>query len=58
MNPFAAVRDIVADCDVPGCGWHAMGPAELVKKAIDEHNRVYHTSAEQTGIILINRPRQ
>ncbi len=57
-NPFTTVGDVVVDCDVLGCGWHAMGPRADIKKAWDEHYRVWHASAEQTGVMLLNHPRQ
>lgn len=57
-NPFDALGDVVADCGVEGCGWHAMGPRPLVKKAWDEHYRQHHAAAAQTGVVLLNHPRQ
>jgi hypothetical protein len=59
-HPFTAVGDIVADCDgkIDGkpCGWHAMGERALVKKAYDEHRKLYHST--EIGVVLLNRPRQ
>ncbi len=59
-NPFTSIGDIVADCDgtINGkpCGWHAMGPRAVVKKAYDEHRKQYHQT--ETGRLLLNRPRQ
>jgi hypothetical protein len=55
-TPFDQDGDIVVDCDQPGCGWHAMGPRKLIKKAMDEHQRMYH--AEQGSVILLNQPKQ
>lgn len=61
-NPFTSEGDIVADCDSiddrtgQKCGWHAMGPRPEVKKAIDEHKRLYHP--ESIGVILLNTPKQ
>lgn len=57
-KPFTSVGDIVVDCDIPGCGWHAMGPRADVKKAIDEHHKMYHASDSEVRIIMINRARQ
>ena len=57
-NPFDADGDAVIDCDVPGCGWHAMGPRLELGKAYAEHYRQHHASAQEIGVVLINRPRQ
>ena len=56
-NPFEADGDVVVDCDVPGCGWHAMGARPLVKRAWDEHYRAHHGSDRVAGVLLINNPR-
>jgi hypothetical protein len=59
-DPFTSVGDVVLDCDgtVGGrrCGWHAMGPRADVKKAYDEHRKLYHSI--DIGVVLLNRPRQ
>ncbi len=56
-NPFTTIGDIVVDCDVPGCGWHAMGPRAQVKKAIDAHRRAEHMSSQDPFVVLLNHPR-
>lgn len=55
-NPFTTLGDIVADCAVDGCGYHAMGPRADVKLAMDEHHRQYHS--QETAVVHLNRPRQ
>ena len=55
-NPFTTIGDVTADCGVPGCGYHCMGPRQDVKRAMDEHHRMYHN--ETTGVVLLNQPRQ
>ena len=55
-NPFTTLGDVVLDCDL--CGWHAMGPRADVKRAWDEHYRQFHGSAQQTGVVLLNQPKQ
>lgn len=54
-DPFTTIGDVVADCDVPGCGWHAMGARADVKKAIGEHRQMYHSTTPM--VILLNHPR-
>lgn len=56
-DPFTADGDMVVDCGEPGCGWHAMGPRTLLKKAWQEHYRQWHGSAQTTGVVLLNHPR-
>lgn len=53
-NPFESLSDVVIDCGEEGCGWHAMGPRQEVKKAWDEHYRLYHS--QQIGMVRINHP--
>lgn len=60
-NPFTSEGDVVVDCDVHDelgrkCGWHAMGPRADVKKAADNHRRVFHPEA--TGVFILNAPKQ
>lgn len=55
-NPFTSIGDVTADCDVAGCGWHAMGPRAEVKLAINEHHRTYHS--DEVGVVLLNQPQQ
>lgn len=55
-NPFTSAGDVVADCGIPRCGYHVMGPRDQVKKAMDEHHRLFHS--EETGVVLLNQPRQ
>lgn len=55
-NPFTSDGDIVVDCGTPGCGWHAMGTRENVKRAMDEHRRMFHSSS--IGVVLLNQPGQ
>lgn len=55
-TPFDAEGDIVVDCDVDGCGWHAMGPRSLMGKAVKAHHQMYHP--DQIGVVLLNQPRQ
>jgi predicted small metal-binding protein len=57
-NPFATIADAVIDCDVPGCGWHAMGPRADLKKAFDEHYKQCHGADREIAVVLINQPRQ
>ena len=54
-HPFAGQHDIVLDCDVPGCGWHAMGPADVMDIRRKSHYREFHASAQVAGVFLINR---
>jgi len=56
-SPFTADGDMVIDCDVPGCGWHAMGPRPEMGKAQAEHYRQFHASAQVAGVFRINNPR-
>jgi hypothetical protein len=56
-HPFAGQDDVVLDCDVPGCGWHAMGPGTLMDEARKAHYREYHASAQVAGVFRINHPR-
>jgi hypothetical protein len=55
-NPWTTLSDVVADCDVPGCGYHVMGKRPEVKKALDDHRKMYHS--DQVGVVLLNQPRQ
>lgn len=55
-TPFDAEGDVVADCDVDGCGYHTMGPRRLVGAAMKDHHRVFHS--DQIGVVLLNQPRQ
>ena len=55
-NPFTSSGDIVVDCDVAGCGWHAFGPRADMKLAVNDHHRRFHP--EQTGVVLLNQPQQ
>lgn len=57
-HPFTTVADVVADCGAEGCGWHAMGQRADVKKAWDEHYRIFHGTAQVTGVVLLNQPKQ
>ena len=56
-NPFTSDGDVVVDCDVDGCGYHAMGPRPLMKKALDDHHRQCHASAQAPLVTLLNHPR-
>lgn len=56
-NPFGEMGDIVVDCGVPGCGWHAMGPRDLIGKAQAEHTRMYHSQVSTEIVTLLNIPR-
>lgn len=59
-NPFTTLGDVVVDCngvrEGKPCGWHAMGPRDQVKKAYDEHYKLYHS--DEVGTLLLNQPRQ
>lgn len=55
-NPFTSLGDVVADCAAEGCGYHVMGPRDVVKKAIDLHHAMYHS--EETVVVLLNQPQQ
>lgn len=55
-NPFDWASDITVDCNAPGCGWHAMGPRALMRKAVADHRAMYHS--QDTNVILLNQPRQ
>lgn len=55
-NPFTTDGDLIVDCAVPHCSWHAMGPRALVKLAMDEHRRMFHSN--QIGVVLLNQPGQ
>lgn len=55
-NPFTSEGDIVADCATDDCGYHAMGPRAEVKKALDQHHRLFHS--ESIGVVLLNQARQ
>lgn len=57
-NPFTSDGWIVADCNVPGCSWHACGERPHVGAAWREHYRQFHASAQETGVVLLNNPRQ
>ncbi len=57
-SPWTVAGDIVVDCDKAGCGWHAFGPRGDVHKAWQEHYRQWHGSAQEIGVVLLNRPRQ
>lgn len=54
---FAGDGDIVLDCDVAGCGWHAMGPRPQMGKARADHYRQHHASCQVAGVFRINHPR-
>lgn len=54
---FAGDGDIVIDCTVPGCGWHAMGSRVEIGKARADHYRQFHASAQVAGVFRINDPR-
>lgn len=54
-NPWTSSGDIVADCEA--CGYHAMGPRALVKKALDDHWRQHHASSTDPVVVLLNQPR-
>ncbi len=60
LSPWSTDADVTADCDgtINGkpCGWHAMGPRAQVKKAYDEHRRMFHS--DDIGVVLLNQPRQ
>jgi hypothetical protein len=53
-NPFTTVGDVVADCEL--CGYHAMGPRADVRRAMDTHRAMYHST--ETSVVLLNQPRQ
>lgn len=55
-TPFTSDGDVVADCDIPGCGYHIFGPRRDVGLALKEHHRLYHP--DQIGVVLLNQPRQ
>lgn len=55
-DPFTSDGDVVYDCDMDGCGWHAFGPRSEAKQAIQAHNQMYHPN--QIGVVLLNQPRQ
>jgi hypothetical protein len=56
-NPWTTIGDIVIDCGVPGCGWHAMGPRSDMDSARREHYRQFHASAQEAGVFRLNYPR-
>lgn len=53
-DPFTTVGDVVADCTVEGCGWHAMGPRADVKKSIQAHHALHHP--QDVVVTLLNNP--
>jgi len=53
-NPFTSIGDMVVDCDMPGCGWHAQGTRENVKLALEEHRRMFHTG--EIFVVKLNNP--
>lgn len=55
-NPFTSEGDVVVDCAVEGCGWHAMGPRAEVKRAIDAHHQMHHS--QEVAVVHLNRPHQ
>lgn len=55
-NPFTSEGDVLADCATDGCGYHAMGARPDVKRAMDAHRAMYHSTA--VGVVLLNQPRQ
>jgi hypothetical protein len=55
-NPFTTLGDVVLDCEL--CGWHVMGPRADAKKAWDDHYRQNHGGQQQTGVVLLNQPKQ
>lgn len=56
FSPFTSEGDMVADCAIPGCGYHVMGSRGNVKKALDEHRKMFHS--DEIGVVLLNQPRQ
>lgn len=54
-DPFTADGDMVVDCSVAGCGWHAIGPRTDMKKAINAHHRMFHS--QEVVVTLLNNPR-
>ncbi len=57
-HPFQGDGDIVLDCGVPGCGWHAMGPQKIMDVRRKEHYRQYHAADNVGGLFRINDPRE
>lgn len=55
-NPFTTEGDLVADCLVEGCGYHAWGPRHEVGKALKEHHRLFHP--ESISVVVLNHARQ
>lgn len=57
-DPFTSDGDIVLDCDVAGCGWHAMGPRLLMRAAFQEHYRQFHSATQEPVVVLLNSIKQ
>jgi len=54
-SPFVGEGDIVAKCDIcTDPEFEFQGQREHVKKAIDEHKRMYHS--QNTMKIMLNNP--
>ena len=55
-----SLGDIVAECETcrltGGRRYHVQGARADVKRAMDEHHRLYHP--DETGVVLLNQPRQ
>ena len=54
VSPFEEIGDMVVDCDMPGCGWHAQGTRANVKLALEEHRRMFHTG--EILVVKLNNP--
>lgn len=59
-NVFTTEGDIVATCTncaaEGGKVYQVMGPRDLVKKALDEHRKLFHS--QEIGVVLLNQPGQ
>lgn len=55
-NPFTSLGDVVADCEVEGCGYHVQGERSHVKLALKEHHRLFHP--ESISVVRLNLARQ
>jgi len=59
-DPFTTEGEIYAECatcrDTGGRRYHVSGPRREVKKALNEHHKMFHS--DEIGVVLLNQPRQ
>jgi hypothetical protein len=48
---FEGARNAVIECQVEGCDWTLTGPRNILKKAWNEHYRMYHS--QEIGKVAI-----